>query len=707
MTKNTRLHPGLVPAAWLVLLVGYLALFFSTVDHRDWLGYLLIPDDVARSWFGGERLTMTWSDRLPVLGLALVVMLTGGFLGRAALDALRVTVELTSLERCVFSLATGLSLLSTWTLLAGLAGQLRSPIVMAGPPVLGAAVGVFCWWRGRRILGEGPIRALESSAAEPTAAGPSSSVVGLSPFKRREWLPGLMIPFAAILLLGAMLPPWEFDVLEYHQQAPKEWWERGRIDFVPHNVYANMPLGAEMHSLWAMSMARGVEPWWWGALAGKTVIGLMTLVTAGGLLAAGRRWLSSAAGAAAGTVYLSMPWIMHVSMAGLIDAVVGMYFLLAAMALKIAAHGGHRRGMVVLAGFLAGSAAACKYPAVVFVIAPLTAAASLLGHDAWRRRLGTAALFLLAALAACGCWYGKNAALSGNPVYPLLYGAFGGETRTAERDEQWRLAHRPRRGDWRAYSPGEFAASVKQVLWNSEWAHPLLVPLILAAALARDHRRLVYWLSLVGFCLAAWWLLTHRIDRFWVPALPLAALAAGVGLEKLIGWFGVRTVTLALIPILFLLLLVNSVPGKLGNPFANNRFFLPLPLLREMSTPPAHLALNAELGDGACVLLVGEARPFYLTVRCRYSTCFDEPLLERVLRASSREERREIFRSAGVTHVQIDWNEIERYRSPGNYGFAPVITRQAIERQLVQDDRLLRRLPFDSRLGELFAVSPE
>ena len=42
-----------------------------------------------------------------------------------------------------------------------------------------------------------------------------------------------------------MLPPVDFDVREYHLQAPKEFFQPGRISFLPHNVYANMPLGAE------------------------------------------------------------------------------------------------------------------------------------------------------------------------------------------------------------------------------------------------------------------------------------------------------------------------------------------------------------------------------------------------------------------------------------------------------------------------------
>ena len=62
----------------------------------------------------------------------------------------------------------------------------------------------------------------------------------------------LIVPPVAFVLLAAVLPPADFDVREYHLQVPKEWLQAGRIEFLPHNVYGNMPLGAEMQALLAM-----------------------------------------------------------------------------------------------------------------------------------------------------------------------------------------------------------------------------------------------------------------------------------------------------------------------------------------------------------------------------------------------------------------------------------------------------------------------
>ena len=91
-------------------------------------------------------------------------------------------------------------------------------------------------------------------------------------FEARALLPALVIaPFLVIMLLGAMLPAVDFDVLEYHLQGPKEYYQAGRIAFLPHNVYTNMPFGVEMLHLMGMEV---LGDWWWGGLVGQLLVAL-------------------------------------------------------------------------------------------------------------------------------------------------------------------------------------------------------------------------------------------------------------------------------------------------------------------------------------------------------------------------------------------------------------------------------------------------
>ena len=129
-------------------------------------------------------------------------------------------------------------------------------------------------------------------------------------------------PFVVVIALGGTLTPVDFDVREYHLQVPKEFYQNGRIGFLRHNVYGNMPLGSEMLCLAAMALT---GDWWFGALVGKTVMALAALLTAAGLFAAGQRLVSTTAGVVAALTYISIPWIVRVSTLGLIEGMSAFY----------------------------------------------------------------------------------------------------------------------------------------------------------------------------------------------------------------------------------------------------------------------------------------------------------------------------------------------------------------------------------------------
>src|SRR5205823_9322486 len=81
------------------------------------------------------------------------------------------------------------------------------------------------------------------------------------------WLWLLVVPFFAIAVVGALMPPgvlWKdephyYDVIEYHLQVPREWYEAGRIVPLHHNVFSFFPFNVEMHYLLAMHLRGG--PW--------------------------------------------------------------------------------------------------------------------------------------------------------------------------------------------------------------------------------------------------------------------------------------------------------------------------------------------------------------------------------------------------------------------------------------------------------------
>jgi hypothetical protein len=502
--------------------------------------------------------------------------------------------------------------------------------------------------------------------------------------------------------------------------VPKEFFQCGRIVFLPHNVYGNMPLGPQMLSLLAMVLC---GDWWTGALAGKTVTALFVPLTGLALFAAGRRLFCRSAGVAAALVYVSTPWLLRVSNLGLVEGVYAFYLFLSVYALILWRHPGGRgdrgsrtgavapvavqveqtpaaRGfpgkspMLLLAGFMAGGAASCKYPAVVFVVVPLAAYIFLARRRPDWRSVG---IYLLATLLGCGPWFVKNLVLTGNPVYPLAYAVFGGETWTAEKDQKWRAAHDPE-----DFSPGDAARRWVGVLFRSEWLSPLIMPLAALSLLAGRQRRLVMWLWIYfGYVIASWWLLTHRIDRFWIPSLPVVALLAGLGAT----WTAAALWRRVLVPTLLLALAVSFL-FAIGGPGGYNRYFVSYERLRTSAerVDPWHRFLNEHVPPGHTVLVVGDAQVFDLATPVIYSTVFDDCAFERILKGRSAAELHAWLVDNRISHVYVHWGEIARYRAPGNYGFTDFV-QPSVFHMLVQRGVLaLREPPIEGHPGQVYVV---
>ena len=735
------------------------------------LSWLLLPEELITLWFG-EPPRFVLLDRIPLFGIAAVIWLWAFSWGWMVLGALRVRDYLRLAERIVFSLGVGVALISLFMLVVGLAGLLRETWLLWGVVLLsliswGVAEGIRIRRGGyfpRQAKpdtseGVGPKGVLNQGGSSALSA--VERILGDGPL----WKWALLLSFCLVIVLGAVLPPVEFDVREYHLQAPKEFFQHGRIFFVPHNVYANMPLGAEMLVLAAMTL---LGDWWAGALAGKLAQSGFTFLIAAGLVAAGGRMGIQGVGLTAALLFLSTPWVVQITNLGLVEWSWGAYAFLAwyawiLWAISKEAEGGAasrkvcfsglcpgRTGLLFLSGLFAGAAAGCKYPAVPLVVIPLAAATvscvllrrtfdkllelsspenpkpggrlvpsvdssaertedSHLARDGGRRFLfsvkevfvggaacrelsaggnrgilfaGVAlAILVLGILLGGGLWYAKNAWLTGNPVYPLLGNLLDGKTRTPELVERWSRAHRPP-----GFSGAELLRDCLRILWGSEWLSPLIWPFVFLGW-RRVPAALRWWaLGILAWWFSIWWLATHRIDRFWLPVLPVLALLGGfAGISK-DQWDRQLTTYALMLGTVWNLFICTTVGG--GYP----HFFVPL---GQLKNDPARIGpwvtyLNQDPEVGT-VLLVGEAAVFDYQIPILYNTCFDPCWLESLASGRQPEEFRRVLRDRGISHILVHWGEIARYRSPGNYGFSQFVSEGLF--QLWEKAGILERIP--------------
>jgi hypothetical protein len=719
---------------FLPLAIGFAVLYFvdapleNLAQRRASLVFLLAPDHLLELWCGGKLGFFSVFDRWPIVLLAATILLTGWLAGRLLLLGLGVVRLLDRLEQLVFAVGAGLNLVSLYALAVGLAGGLQQRWLFAIPIVALVAANLGQWLLARSKLAAG-MDNQGAIAAEDRAEDRDQVWSRLTEDNNPRWYWWLLgaLPFAVVIVLGAMLPPWDYDVREYHLQAPKEWYQNGRIDFLPHNIYANMPLGSELTGLWAMALSGGKDGWWWGALAGKTVMACYSLVSAAALIAFGRRLHSVGVGVVAAIVYVCVPWTATLAMAGYNEGPVGLYALLSIFAIWLANQKrpwGESVRLIGLAGFCAGSAVACKYPPLLFVVVPLTAwllFRPLRGREApdeprallWQRFIYPS-VFVAAMLAACGLWFAKNWALTNNPTYPLLYSVFDGRTRTPEKNRQWMTVHSPQPdNNGNRFSPRQFVDQLTWNLWRTRLASLCIPPLAAMAWFARDKRR---WLTAVicwmGFVFVAWWLTTHRLDRFLVLMLPLASLVAAIGV------FAIPHPAWRLFALGFVVLAALAhFPFITLQP--DNRYFAPLAMLRRddrelslqgLRVESAHRWLNEHARPGEKVLLLGDAEPFDLELPAVYNTCFDDCQFTRIFQGRSRAERLAALREAGIDYVFCSWAHLARFRSPGNYGYtSDYPTPELVHNELVRDEKLLIPIEIeaDPQSGELFRVADE
>ena len=724
-------------ALWVVVLAGWLVslgLFFSQpslLGLTDELGQpvgrfvdllqVLLLDQVAAGMVAHGRMESGFVDRWPLLLGVCGWLLTAGWIGLPLLLRSSLSATASRWESGVLAILAGAAILSSVTLGVGLVGGLTSrlPLLLAfGLLVVGSGALTTVQLRRGATLPRGDIPLRKSSPADLNRP---TSQLGV-------WL-GRLLPVATVLLavltlLGCLMPPWEFDVVEYHLQAPKEFAQAGAIGFAPHNIYANMPLGAEMHSLAAMALVGGSEGWWWGGLIGKSITGSFSLLAAallGGFIA---RKFGAWSGWVAAALLLATPGNAHVAMAGLIDMVLAAYLLAAAVATTLLwpqlRSGAARWSDGLLIGLLAGGAAACKYTGLLFVVVPIVAAVlfALIKSGRSQFALRMVAAGFVGLVLTCLPWYVKNLWWTGNPFFPLATSLFGSSGLSLEQLAQWQQAHQvPSVAGGNRYGLIALWESSLQVLLRSNFLPPTVVflaicgvavvwfkPAAVAAKWCRGWLYLLVWVGLV------WWLGTHRIDRFWLPALPLACGLAALGAT----WIA-RRLSLSLANIMVLLSLLYGGFIIASGAIGDNRFFVSLSALRGDSGSdelPGRLTsvvgwANETLDQpGERVLLIGEAKAYDFRMPIVYSTCFDRSPAEEWLLNRQPEQQRQSMAQAGVTHVLINWSELARYRSPGNYGFSVWPQRADIERLV--SDQVLRPLasPFDAQNVQVFEVQP-
>jgi hypothetical protein len=290
-------------------------------------------------------------------------------------------------------------------------------------------------------------------------------------------------------------------------------------------------------------------------------------------------------------------------------------------------------------------------------------------------------------------WLAKNLAVTGNPVYPNLWGLFGGPGWSAIQSHHlWQVTRLPG-SDLPGGLPGLLRLPWDLAVRDHAFDAPSISLALLALALAapmlrrlRPDERLLALLPLPG--LALWWLLMSH-GRYLVAWLPVVALGAAVPLRRLARNRPRRALlAVAVMAAALWQLVAQRYPYR--PPLEVLTHPRPELLARDPSLPLAS-ALAAVVPPRGVVLGMWENRFFFLPRRVQADASYEAPSgLARLREAGEPARFAAGLAAGGVTHVVIHARQMQRYLTNG-FGWDLLDPEVYPAAALARDRDLLRR----------------
>lgn len=339
--------------------------------------------------------------------------LWAGFLAGAGLLGFRLVRALgledsSPLMRLVLAEGAGLAVVSLGTGLLGFAGLLRREVLWA---FYGAGVAAALWagirqgpWRETMAGGWREFRELWKGS-------------GLGLFK------AVLVVLVVFDLVMNFVPEIFYDSQFYHLALPHLYLLEHKIVELPYMNFSKFPQGMEMLFAWGLTLQ--------GDIVAKLLHGMMGPLTLLALLGLCKKIGHVRVWPLAGALFLSIPvvrmilWVTGVDMALVFYTVLALYAVLQWTDSQTL----NPWPWAILCGVASGMAASLKYVGGSVVMASCVCALwsfgrqKLLDKKAWTQMFACGAIGVL----WVSPWFLRNAIETGNPVYPLLYGVFGGK----------------------------------------------------------------------------------------------------------------------------------------------------------------------------------------------------------------------------------------------------------------------------------------
>lgn len=579
-------------------------------------------------------------DLLSVSGKAIMFLLSVTGLGQ--LISFKIAHKGPLLERLLLDAVVGCSLLYAVSVLLALFGWFR-PI----PVILVVAAGAVAGLIGlrRRIAG--------------------------ADFRLAEWSSGeKVLLMVLLLLLGVQFvcgwtPLIYYDSLVYHFYAPAQFLRQGNLAEIPWNVYTNSPLALQL----TLGTTLALDP------GGSTLKLLITIM--GWLMCAGAALFVCEEGRKpallASLFVLSYPGFWVPGTLGAVDLPLAALTVLGAGWLRRAFRQDGGR-MFLLGGSLAlGFLLSSRYQGIittiVIILCIVAESVFLKTHKA--RKL---AVFVLCVFLMVLPWLIRNAANTGNPIYPVLYDVLGGSGWSQAQNAG---LHRDVFGlsfvqvDFRQRILG--LAGLLFLKRQNGWFGPVLL-LGGLLAIGQSFNRTYRIAGLMGLSGILVWSVMHPVPdvvlvRFNAASVVFlmaatAGLLTAVRLRLLGFWGGLFVAILSLAAAIVELGKTIPVYSTVSNVQARIGFLRAcIPGWDAFEYANAHLDPAKDR-----VLLIGETRGFLLKVPCLSPSPFNGPQVVSLFMPDSNPNLWfENLRRQGISHVLVCEPEWKHLRDKSFY----------------------------------------
>ncbi len=570
-----------------------------------------------------------------------------------------------ALEEALFAVGLGLGLLAYVTLGLGEAGLLRGFVLLAL-----LMVGMAVAWR-------------EIAASAAQVGRGIRRWWASRPSRSERTIIALAIVMVACEVVMVFAPPVGGDQTKYQLVYPRLFAEAHRLVATPWSFWGYLQYLMNMLFTAAFVLR--------GDVLARLLNDTYGVLLVFAVFVLGRRTFSRQTGIWAAALFLSMPLTATLMVRAWVEFALTFYAVLATIAVLAWRRSG-AHPWLALAAVMAGFAAGTK---IIGILVPAVLGLVVLGHlleggdrARWRMCVATAAGFgVLAAAVASPC-YVRNAAETGNPIYPFGYALFGGRDWSADAARGLDAYYEAYRDSAAARRDGHAYTSAWQALrfpWDVTMAPqsfeevgrsaydlgPFLLAFVPAVLLLRREREA--WI-LVGVGMAyaipvVFGMWAH--PRYVHPVLPLLLVVAVEGVRRLrtYGTGAARAVT-ALLALTVALQVALS--GRVLTPLWNDSVRVAFGgmtsdafLRRNERRYVLASMVQAQVPPNGNVLVLGMIPHPYYYVGRRFTLA--SPLEQNALdyrRMTTVDDFRSAVRRLGVTHVVREVEAEKRAANP-------------------------------------------